>query len=317
MLQNIKVEYRPLDALLPYARNARTHSDAQVAQIAASIVEYGWTNPVLVDGKNGIIAGHGRVLAAHKLGLKDVPVINFNDMPKSVQRNGMKDVICADCGTEFSVRKDTHPTVCTRCASSRGGKAMKGFVHNKTKFVQCKLCKKLFRQGGRTRHYCSKECRTIDKHIERVCKFCGNKFYILKSSLNTNATGNFCSRTCYNKWQCDTERITGRGSQWKKIRNKVKNQFQYCILCGTRNNIDIHHIVPFRVSHDNSTLNLIPLCKKHHKFVEALTCNILQVETNMDRLKYILRNILTGHMFSTACFIKMIFNKQREIDCAN
>jgi hypothetical protein len=57
---------RPVEALIPYVRNARTHSDAQVAQIAGSIREFGFTNPVLVDGENGIIAGHGRVLAARK-----------------------------------------------------------------------------------------------------------------------------------------------------------------------------------------------------------------------------------------------------------
>jgi len=73
----LAIEYRPLADLIPYARNARTHSEAQVAQIAASILEFGWTNPVLVDGDNGIIAGHGRVLAARKLGIVDVPVIEL------------------------------------------------------------------------------------------------------------------------------------------------------------------------------------------------------------------------------------------------
>ena len=61
--------------LIPYARNARTHSDQQVAQIAASIREFGFTNPVLIDQEDGIIAGHGRVLAAHLLGLDEVPCI--------------------------------------------------------------------------------------------------------------------------------------------------------------------------------------------------------------------------------------------------
>lgn len=69
------VERRPLAALVPYARNARTHSDAQVAQIAASIREWGWTTPVLVDEAGGIIAGHGRVMAARTLGIADVPVM--------------------------------------------------------------------------------------------------------------------------------------------------------------------------------------------------------------------------------------------------
>lgn len=70
-----KVERRSVESLVPYARNARTHSDAQVAQIAASISEWGWTTPVLVDETGSIIAGHGRVMAARKLGIAEVPVM--------------------------------------------------------------------------------------------------------------------------------------------------------------------------------------------------------------------------------------------------
>ena len=69
------VERRPVAALVPYARNARTHSDEQVAQIAASIREWGWTMPVLIDEAGTIIAGHGRVLAAQRLGLAEIPVM--------------------------------------------------------------------------------------------------------------------------------------------------------------------------------------------------------------------------------------------------
>lgn len=68
---------RKVEALIPYARNSRTHDDAQVAQIAASVREFGWTNPILIDGENGIIAGHGRVLAARKLGMDEVPCIEL------------------------------------------------------------------------------------------------------------------------------------------------------------------------------------------------------------------------------------------------
>src|SRR5262249_52683127 len=70
-----QIVLRSVESLIPYARNARTHSDAQVAQIAGSIREFGFTNPVLVDGENGIVAGHGRVLAARKFGLTEVPCI--------------------------------------------------------------------------------------------------------------------------------------------------------------------------------------------------------------------------------------------------
>src|ERR1700682_3760950 len=70
-----KVERRPIAELIPAARNARTHSEEQVVQIAASIKEWGWTVPVLIDEGGSLIAGHGRVLAARKLGLVDVPVM--------------------------------------------------------------------------------------------------------------------------------------------------------------------------------------------------------------------------------------------------
>ena len=82
----LNVEYRKVEALIPYARNPRTHNDEQVAKIAASIVEYGWTNPVLVDGDNGIIAGHGRLAAARKLGLPEVPVIELAHLSPTQKR---------------------------------------------------------------------------------------------------------------------------------------------------------------------------------------------------------------------------------------
>lgn len=75
-----------IEVLIPYFRNSRTHSDAQVARIAASIKEFGWTNPVLIDGDSGIIAGHGRVLAARKLGLSEVPCIELSHMTETQKR---------------------------------------------------------------------------------------------------------------------------------------------------------------------------------------------------------------------------------------
>jgi len=72
-----QIEQVSIEALIPYARNSRTHSDAQVAQIAASIKEFGFTNPVLIDEDGGIIAGHGRTMAARKLGLDEVPCLRL------------------------------------------------------------------------------------------------------------------------------------------------------------------------------------------------------------------------------------------------
>jgi len=82
----LEIRYFPVANLIPYARNARTHSDAQVAQVAASIREFGWTNPVLIDPEGGIIAGHGRVLAARKLGMDEVPCITLGHLTETQRR---------------------------------------------------------------------------------------------------------------------------------------------------------------------------------------------------------------------------------------
>lgn len=73
--RDLAIVYRPVADLIPYAQNARTHTDAQVAEIAASVRAFGWTNPVLIDEKGTIVAGHGRVMAARKLGFDEVPCI--------------------------------------------------------------------------------------------------------------------------------------------------------------------------------------------------------------------------------------------------
>ena len=82
----MQIESVPIESLIPYARNARTHSEEQVAQIAGSIREFGFTNPVLIDGEGGIIAGHGRVMAARKLGLADVPCIRLAHLSEAQRR---------------------------------------------------------------------------------------------------------------------------------------------------------------------------------------------------------------------------------------
>jgi len=92
-----------VDKLIPYVNNSRKHSDAQVAQIAASIKEFGWTNPILVDGGQGIIAGHGRLMAARKLGMKEVPVIELAHLTDT-QR---KALIIADNKLAMNAEWDT------------------------------------------------------------------------------------------------------------------------------------------------------------------------------------------------------------------
>ena len=81
-----KYKQAKVDDLIPYARNSRTHSDEQITKIASSIREFGFLNPVIVDGQNGIIAGHGRVMAAQKLGLIEIPVLQADHLSDAQKR---------------------------------------------------------------------------------------------------------------------------------------------------------------------------------------------------------------------------------------
>jgi len=85
-MQNMKIIYKNVDALIPYANNPRTHSPAQIAQIASSIKEFGWTNPVLLDGDNGVIAGHGRLEASRILGIESVPTIELKHLTEAQKK---------------------------------------------------------------------------------------------------------------------------------------------------------------------------------------------------------------------------------------
>ena len=81
-----KLEQWPIERLRPYERNPRTHSPEQVKKIAASLREFGWTNPILVDRDAGVIAGHGRLLAARELGIATVPVIELAHLTEAQRR---------------------------------------------------------------------------------------------------------------------------------------------------------------------------------------------------------------------------------------
>lgn len=84
--EKLKIIYRNVSELIPYARNARTHSEEQIARIVCSIEEFGFTNPILLNGENGILAGHGRLMAAKKLGMTQVPTIDLVGMSEAQAR---------------------------------------------------------------------------------------------------------------------------------------------------------------------------------------------------------------------------------------
>lgn len=303
----MNIETLPVADLIPYARNARTHSDSQVAQLAASIREFGFCNPILIDAESGIIAGHGRLLAARQLGMDTVPCVRFESLPKSTQKNGVKDCICQDCGAEFTVRKDTNPVICRRCVSSRGGKSNLGRVTAKTK--PCRHCGSQIRASKKD-VFCSLECREANLKDRRECKYCKTAFTVRKSAIgpSTNASGNFCSRPCYEKWMCNTQRVTGRGSQWLKARTEAKRRHPFCALCGTTKNLQVHHVVPFRMTFDNSQSNLIPLCVKHHKIVETITHDIEHSGSDPRTMKLVIGSMLLERSLAVRSVIGGLIN---------
>ena len=85
-IRDLRVDYRSVSDLTPFANNARTHSAKQVRQIADSIKAFGWTNPILTDAAGGVIAGHGRLEAARLLGLDTVPTISLADLTEAQKR---------------------------------------------------------------------------------------------------------------------------------------------------------------------------------------------------------------------------------------
>lgn len=85
-MTTLKITYKAVDDLIPYVNNSRTHSDEQVMQVASSIKEFGFTNPILLDGESGIIAGHGRLMAAKKLGLTEVPTIELSHLTEAQRK---------------------------------------------------------------------------------------------------------------------------------------------------------------------------------------------------------------------------------------
>ena len=157
----MKIEQRAIEALIPYARNSRTHSDAQVAQIAASIREFGFTNPVLVDKDGGIIAGHGRVMAARKLGLKDVPCIALGHLT-AAQR---KAYIIADNKLALNAGWDEE-LLAVEFADLKDA----GFDLELTGFAAGELVTPDFQPGS------EEDQGRLDEKAKAVCPNCGHEF---------------------------------------------------------------------------------------------------------------------------------------------
>lgn len=198
------------------------------------------------------------------------------------RKRGRRERSCIDCGKIDFVRQDNTAVRCVSCAgrlNARAGGGRAAMVR-----LQCATCSSNFERPrsvmrtGQKLSFCSMACRRGYAQVRRTCKFCGDGFSVSRSVLGgkTNGSGNFCSRPCYERWLCRTDRVSGRGSQWRKIRQEIMDRHPFCGWCGTldRRRLQVHHIVPFRISNDNSPRNLIPLCRTCHRRIETVTVEV-------------------------------------------
>lgn len=210
---------------------------------------------------------------------------------------------CTICDKKETIRKDNKSIICKSCSSKKSGEKGLKTIRDNTVWKNCKGCNNKI-QTYKKWNYCSKECSHKSKITTRICKECNKEFEVLKSTLKTNASGNYCSRKCYENYMCDTDRTNGRGSQWKKIRNIAIKKAPFCAICGTARKLQVHHIIPYRYTNDNTQENLIPLCVKHHKTIEILTNDILKIHKDFTVSQFILKNIFRDYQLATAIKLK-------------
>lgn len=207
--------------------------------------------------------------------------------------------VCVDCGKVETIRKDNQATRCKNCSAKIGNKAVQETRTKNRGWRKCKECgQEFFAPKSSKKVNCSKECLQKSrekKRLKRVCKHCGKAFEIYASALKTNASGNFCSTECYHTWMSDDEYTNGRGSRWKTKSREVRETTPFCCLCGRTQKLEVHHIIPYRLTQDNSQQNLVSLCKWCHTRFEHITRSVLSTEPPLEMSKMILRNILDAY----------------------
>ena len=220
---------------------------------------------------------------------------------------------CQICGRWFK----THGrTVCPECSA-------KGYAHSRGGSVElvCMNCGKTFRRPRANatgkKQFCGIECMRAyeqTRWTDRICKQCGKHFRVRISSIEkSNASGNYCSRFCYDRAQ----HLEGSRA-WKGGFERVKRKFfsgvQFCAICGTTKKIHIHHIIPFRYTQDNSVENLIPLCAGHHSQVEQIWKPFFEMFDNPADAGPYVSSVLRARQRETMSVIRRIMERGQAHD---
>ncbi|MDQ5884503.1 MAG: endonuclease [Pseudomonadota bacterium] len=203
---------------------------------------------------------------------------------KLARKRGYSKVSCPSCKATRIARNDyikTKPGYCRQCASKIGGVSKKpGRLTGET--ATCKCCSSQFwryKHLKNSRMFCSKGC--ADKHksiynkLEKSCLKC-NKHFQYTPRPNSNSAGNYCSIKCRdNAYSVYKGGHIGARPRWKSQRNKfLKLGNNFCFKCGSTSKIHVHHVIPYRISKNDSLDNLVSLCPKCHSNLENVTFKI-------------------------------------------
>lgn len=220
---------------------------------------------------------------------------------------------CRECGRTDSVRRDNLSDRCKSCASRESGAKGLATIRARRMFATCIHCGLRYPISSSVARlarpsYCSRECRSQAVRVARICRACGDGFKVLRSALSgrTNTSGNFCCRRCYEQHLCRTERVSGRGSRWRVHRQEAIRRAPFCALCGRLRNLEVHHIIPFRLTHDNTQANLIPLCKSCHKRTENIFLEVEPTAPDWKLAKLALRSSLKERQVVTLMKLRIL-----------
>ena len=341
-MSKMKVEYRDIDEVFPYHNNPRKNDELREKWVCGKCGRETTAKP----SKNQV-CGH--------------------DGCKGRYRRYAR----CECG-EWFLSSGNDKKYCSKDCPSRLEK------HGGSVTVACSYCgreiEKAASSVGKRQSFCDETClRLYEASLRtvRTCKQCGKEFSILKSSLNSNASGNFCCRECYRLYQttlvgslnnhstrievecpncgkpfmalpskikaninvfcsnkCRHEYhhnyIEGeKNCNWKGGASRKRGNFEevkrkhfsgtrFCAMCGTTKHVHIHHIIPYRLTQDNSPDNLIPLCRSHHKSVESRTLGFIEsMDGKLDDAKAYLNIMLRGYQAATAAVVKQVMEAAR------
>lgn len=203
---------------------------------------------------------------------------------KKDRKRGYSEISCPSCKSIRIARNDyvkTKPGYCRQCTSKMGGSSQKpSRITGET--ATCRYCNSQFWRYNylkNSRIFCSKICgdkhRSIYEKIDKSCLHC-NKQFKYTPKPNSNSVGNYCSITCRNNaYSVYKGGHIGTRPRWKTQRNRFLNLGNnFCFKCGSNSKIHVHHVIPYRISKDDSFNNLVSLCPKCHSSIEKITFKI-------------------------------------------